>query len=88
VAGRAGEEPAAVNEHQRKHKQQLDRARQDLAEREVDHVSYERVLADMSRRKCTPFTDAIVIVHVCRNANLRKCEELRKIVADLEKKSS
>jgi hypothetical protein len=53
----------------------------DLAGRELDLVAYDRVIADM---KMLSGGQAINIVHMCRDAARRDCEQLRKIVDDLE----
>ena len=62
-------------------------AKQSLAEHQVDLVSYTRVIADMERRQLSPFggAGALAIVIVCRNTTKTECEQLEKVVADLEK---
>lgn len=71
----------------RRLQKELAKLRTDLAEREVDLVAYERVLADMERRALSPFggTQAITIVRICREATARQCELLRESLASREK---
>ena len=66
----------------RQPKKKLTEAQKNLAEREVDLVSYERVIADMSRRFSG--AQAVALVTVCRDVARRDCEELRGVVKDLE----
>lgn len=69
-------------------REQLTAARDELVERLRTLASYEHVLADMGRRSLPPFggSQAIAMVVVCRDAARRECDELAKIVTDLEKK--
>ena len=62
-------------------------ARIDLAAREVDLASYDRVIADMTRRQLSPFSgaQAIAIVTICRDAIQHDCDLLRAMVQDLER---
>ncbi len=73
----------------RRSRQQLWTAQKDLAERQVDLTSYERVIADMGRRQLPPFggAQAISIVAVCRDAIRHEYAQLAKVVADLERKT-
>lgn len=61
-------------------------AQKDLAERQVDLVGYNRVIADMAKRELSPIggQQAIAIVRVCRDMTEHDCDRLLKIVADLE----
>lgn len=72
----------------RQHKRKLDEARAELAEREVDLVSYDRVLADMRCRGLSPFggAQALAIVQIFRDAIAHRCEQLREAIADLERR--
>ena len=71
----------------RRAQEKLWAAKQALAERQIDLVSYTRVIADMERRQLSPFggADAIAIVTVCRNTTRSECEQLEEVVAALEK---
>lgn len=71
----------------RKHKQKIVAAQQALAECEVDLVSYERVIADMTKRQLSPFSgaQAISIVDVCRAATESDRERLLSVIEDLER---
>lgn len=75
-------------QRQRRHvRERLWAAQKNLAEREVDLVSYERVIVDMTtRRQLSPFggEQAIALVTICRDVTRRDCEGLREVVADLE----
>ncbi len=68
----------------RQHKQKLAAAQRDLAERQVDLVSYERVIVNMTDQGLPPQTRAHLVI-ACRDATRRDCERLRKIVEDLER---
>jgi hypothetical protein len=73
---------------QKRHaREKLWKAKQALAERQVDLVSYTRVIADMERRQLSPFGEAsaIAIVTVCRNTTRTECAQLETVVANLEK---
>lgn len=74
--------------HRRRAREKLWAAQKDLAERQVDLVSYERVIVDMTtRRQLSPFggDQAIALVTMCRNVTALDCERLAEIVADLKK---
>jgi hypothetical protein len=75
------------SQKQRRAREKLWAAKQALGERQVDLVSYTRVIADMERRQLSPFggASAIAIVTVCRNTTRTECEQLETVVADLEK---
>lgn len=68
----------------RQHKRKLAAAQRDLAEREVDFVSYVRVIANMVGQGLPPQTRATLVIK-CRDANLRECERLRGVINDLER---
>jgi len=68
----------------RQHKRQLAEAQKELAEREVDLVSYERVIVNMTDQGLPARTRAPLVIK-CRNAVQRDCERLRGTIADLEK---
>lgn len=68
----------------RQHKRKLAAAQKDLAEREVDLVSYARVIADMVGQGLPPQTRAPLVIK-CRDANQRDCERLRRVIEDLER---
>jgi hypothetical protein len=70
----------------RRAQEKLWAAHKDLAERQADLVSYERVIADMDRRALPPFagSQAIALVRACRDATLHDCEALDKRVTSLE----
>ena len=72
----------------RRAREKLWAAKRDLAERQVDLVSYERVIADMDRRAISP--SYIAIVRTCRDAARFDCgsalldyDELGRIVVSL-----
>jgi len=75
--------------HKRRARTKLWDAQRQLAERQVDLVSYDRVIADMERRDLSPFSGsiAVTIVHVCRDATRLDCKALSKKVADLEQRA-
>jgi hypothetical protein len=76
-----------LDSKRRRQRARLQAAQKDLAERQVDLVSYERVLVDMTtRRQLGPFggDHAITLVTICRDMTRNDCEGLRKIVEDLE----
>ena len=69
----------------RRARERLWAAQKDLAEREVDLVSYERVIVDMTtRRQLSPVSvvQAVSLVTICRDAAQRDCERLHGVVAD------
>jgi hypothetical protein len=76
-----------VSARHRQHKKKLAAAELTLADREVDLVSYDRVIADMMNRRALSGSQAIVIVRVCRDAIERDCAVLREDIADLERKA-
>jgi len=68
----------------RKAKERVWSTQRELAERQVDLVSYERVLADMERSLSLSSSNAaIVAVRACRDAVQSDCERLTKKTADL-----
>jgi len=69
----------------RQHKRKLTAAQKDLAERQVDLVSYARVIANMTDQGLPPQTRAPLVI-ACSAATRRDCERLRKVVEDLEMK--
>lgn len=81
---------AASRQRQRQRRRaraRLWEAQKELAERQVDLVSYERVIIDMTtRRQLKPFggDHAIDLVTTCRNVTRDDCERLSKIVDDLK----
>ena len=75
-----------MNARHRQHKRKLAAAQKDLAECEVDLVSYERVIVNMMGQGLPPRTRAPLVIK-CRNATARDCERLREIVVDLERKA-
>ena len=72
--------------HRRRARERLWSVQKELAERQVDLVSYVRVLADMERRYQEPAPlvsmQALAIVAVCRNQIRNDCERLLKAVED------
>jgi len=68
----------------RQHKKKLAAVRMNLAECEVDLVSYDRVIANMVRQGLPPQTRAPLVI-ACRDATQRDCERLRQIITDLER---
>lgn len=74
----------------RRAREKLWAAQSALAERHVDLVSYERVIADMNRRYreglLSPFSGAqtIAIVEALRNATRAECTRLEAEVAKLQ----
>jgi hypothetical protein len=74
--------------HRRRAREKLWATQKDLADRQVDLVSYERVIVDMTtRRQLAPFggEQAITLVTICRDVTAQDCVRLAEIVADLEK---
>lgn len=62
-------------------------AQKELAERQVDLVSYERVIVDMTtRHQLPPFggAQAIALVTMCRNVTRQDCEQLTRTIAALK----
>lgn len=68
----------------RQHKRKLAAAQKELAEHEVDLVSYARVIANMVDHGFPPQTRAPLVIK-CRDATWRDCERLRGVVEDLER---
>ena len=62
----------------RQHKRKLWAAQQELAEREVDLVSFVRVINAM------PGLAAPAVLE-CRDAVWQECNRLREVIADLER---
>jgi hypothetical protein len=73
-----------VSARHRQHTKKLRAAQHVLADREIDLASYDRVIADMKSRGLSPF--AIAVVDKCRDATRHDCDELREVVANLERK--
>ena len=74
--------------HRRRAREKIWAVQKDLAERQVDLVSYERVIVDMTtRRQMTPFggEQAIALVTMCRDVTRSDCERLLEVVAALER---
>ena len=74
----------------RRAREQLWAAQKLLADRQVDLVSYERVIVDMTtRRQLPPFggSQAIALVTICRDVTRSDCERLCEVVADLERRA-
>lgn len=82
---------SASRQHQRQRRRtraRLWEAQKELAERQVDLVSYERVIVDMTtRRQLSPWggEHAIELVTMCRNVTRSDCERLLGVVEDLER---
>lgn len=82
---------SASRQRQRQRRQARQRlwdAQKTLAERQVDLVSYERVIIDMTtKRQLAPFggDHAIELVTICRNVTRDDCARLCKAVEDLER---
>lgn len=80
-----------MNSTQSRQRQQRRRklwvAQKNLAEKQVDLTSYERVLADMERRRLSALAEqAISVVVMCRNETKRECARLTDVVAALARK--
>ena len=76
--------------HRRRARERLWAAQKALAEREVDLVSYERVIVDMTtKRQLSPWggEHAIELVTMCRDVTRSDCERLRQVVTDLERQA-
>lgn len=67
----------------RQHKRKLWAAQQELAEREVDLVSYVRVINDMTDQGLPAETRASHVLKL-RDATARDCARLRAVIKDLE----
>jgi uncharacterized protein YhaN len=85
---------AASRKHQRNRRSahdKLDRAENALADRQVDLVAYERVLADLTKYYreglLSPFSGAQVlnVVEIFRNVARTDCAKLQEQVAELAK---
>lgn len=71
----------------RRARERLEASRQELAERQVDLVSYERVIGDMTtRRQLSPFGgfQALQLVTTFRDVTKRECDQLAEDVAILD----
>ena len=68
----------------RQHKRRLTAAQKELAERQVDLVSYVRVIADMTGQGLPPETRAPLVIK-CQAATQRDCERLLEVIRDLER---
>jgi hypothetical protein len=66
----------------RQHKRKLWAAQQELAEREVDLVSYVRAINDQQGQELPAQTHADLVA--ARDATARDCARLRAIIKDLE----
>jgi hypothetical protein len=81
---------AASRQRQRQRRRARERlweARRQLAERQVNLVSYERVIIDMTtRRQLSPFSgfQALQIVTTFRDVTRRECDQLAEDVETLE----
>lgn len=82
---------AASRQRQRQRRRARERlwaAQKELAERQVDLVSYERVIVDMTtRRQLSPFGGAIAIqiVTIGRDVARYDCAQLSKTIEDLKR---
>ncbi len=65
----------------RRARENLWQAQQELAERQVDLVSYMRVIASMTAQGLPAETRAPLVLK-CRDATQRDCERLEKLVHD------
>lgn len=74
--------------HRRRARERLWAIQKELAERQVDLVSYARVIADMTRQQLFAVhrITAIQLVTYCRDVTRNDCERLLKAVDDQEQR--
>lgn len=74
----------SARKHQHKGQGKLGAARRELAEREVDLVSYERVIVDLTTKwQLSGGEQVLALVSMRRSMIQQDCERLRGVVEDL-----